>query len=569
MNNSSNFDPNTIAKSLEEWQKFWQASFYGNNQDMGKMLQQQQQAWQNLMQQQMQFWQGGLSSTAANTEKDDKAASAGNAWMPTAFFEQIQKMYETSRDMLESQTALMTQNLSAEQQDNIQYMTRLYLKSLNPQNYFYTNPDAIQAAVESNGMSIINGIQNYIKDMEKGRISQSDDTFVIGENIAATPGQVVLKNELIELIQYTPTTAKVYEKPLVIVPPCVNKYYLMDLGPQKSMAEYMVSQGYTTFLISWRSATEETKHFTWDTYVERGVIAAIRAACNISKQDSVNTLGFCIGGILLNTALCVLKGRGEPLVSSAINMASLLDHTLPGDIKYFVTEDLVKSREAKMEQGGIVSGLELQATFSALRADDLIWHYVRENYLKGKKPSAFDLLYWNNDSVDLPLPMHTFFLRKFYLENAFAHPGKISVCGVPVDLSTIDIPMYFFAAEGDHIVLWKGVYNGIKYFSNAPERRFVLGESGHIAGAINPVSKDRRSYWVGDNLNVDADTWLKNAENRPGSWWKDAAQWLSGRSGKQIAAPKTAGNSSHQPLYAAPGEYVMAKALPVMLTHMM
>ena len=342
----------------------------------------------------------------------------------------------------------------------------------------------------------------------------------------------------------------------------------MDLGPQKSLVEYYVEQGYNVFLISWRSATEETKHFTWDTYVERGVISAVSAITSISKQDSINALGFCIGGLILSTALCVMKARGEQRIDNAILMTSMADHTEPGDIKYFLSEDVIRMREGKTAQGGIISGLELQATFSALRPDDLVWNYVQNNYLKGKTPTSFDLLYWNNDSVDLPLPMHTFFLRQFYLNNALTKPGSMSVCGVPIDLRNIDIPLYFFAAEGDHIVPWLAVYNGLHLYGNAQERRFVLGESGHIAGAINPVTKDRRSYWTGNTEGKTAEEWLATAENHKGSWWKDLNTWLSSRSGNLVNAPKTLGNSSHKPQADAPGDYVRAQAMNMVKAHL-
>ena len=570
MNQPFNFDPKQMSEAMEQWQKLWLNAWQpGANATKQTQAQDSSNVWQQMLTQQTEMWQKNLASVFSLP--NNHVPSATEQWQNLPFFQNVQKMYAQTCDFVESQLQSNPAyaNLSAEQQDNMAFMTRQYLSAMNPNNYLITNPEALQEAFQTQGQSLVKGMQNYLSDLEKGRITMSDESqFVMGENIAATPGKVVLKNELIELLHYKPTAAKVYAKPLLIVPPCVNKYYLMDLGPQKSLVEYYVEQGYNVFLISWRSAVEETKHFTWDTYVERGVISAINAITSISKQDSINALGFCIGGLILSTALCVMKARGEQRIDNAILMTSMADHTEPGDIKYFLSEDVVRMREGKIAQGGIISGLELQATFSALRPDDLVWNYVQNNYLKGKTPTSFDLLYWNNDSVDLPLPMHTFFLRQFYLNNALTKPGSMSVCGVPIDLRNIDIPLYFFAAEGDHIVPWLAVYSGLPLYGNAQERRFVLGESGHIAGAINPVTKDRRSYWTGNTEGKSAEEWRATAENHKGSWWKDLNTWLSSRSGNLVNAPKTLGNSSHKPQADAPGDYVRAQAMNVVKAHL-
>ncbi|MDO5687042.1 MAG: alpha/beta fold hydrolase [Neisseria sp.] len=556
------FEPNVIAKLLEEWQKIWTQGVPAQSATAADAMG----LWQQQMQGVAQFWQNAWSNILPT--QDGAQASDSPDWSNLPFFTQVQEMYRASCEFIETQLNANIANLPADKQESLRYMTNQYLVAMNPNNFLLTNPDALQEAYETKGQSLVKGIQNYWSDVEKGRISMSDDSeFTVGENVAVTPGKVVLRNELIELLQYTPTTEKVYEKPLLIVPPCVNKYYLMDMGPQKSMTEYYVSQGYRVYLVSWKSATEEMKHFTWDTYVERGVISAINAVRSITKQDSINALGFCIGGVLLATTLAVLKARGEPVVDNVIFMASMADHSDPGDIKHFITDEFMRSREAKMAKGGIISGLELQAAFSFLRPQDLVWNYVQDNYLKGKTPKPFDLLFWNNDSVDLPLPMHTFFLREFYINNALTKPNSMSVCGVPMDMGVIDIPAYFFASEGDHIVLASSVYKGVKLFSGCPEKRFVLGESGHIAGAINPVSKNRRSYWTGEDLSLDYAAWREKSDNHPGSWWMDLNEWLKTRSGKEIKAVKTFGNTTYKPLCDAPGEFVRARAMPALMTH--
>ena len=448
----------------------------------------------------------------------------------------------------------------------VKFAVSQWVDAASPSNFLATNPKAQQTLLESRGESLKSGLDNLMKDIQRGRISQTDESaFEVGRNVATSEGQVVFQNKLFQLIQYKPLTAKVFARPFVLVPPCINKYYILDLQPENSFIRHAVGNGHTVFVVSWKNPHQAEANLTWDDYVEQGAIKAIHVAQEISGQKQVNTLGFCVGGTILATALAVMYARGESPVSSLTLMTALLDFEDPGMLDLFIDETQVRQREQTLGKGGLMPGRDLAITFNNLRSNDLVWNYVVNNYLQGKQPPAFDLLYWNGDSTNLPGPMYAWYLRNMYLENNLRVPGKLVCCGERIDLGLIKVPSYAFAAREDHIVPWKAAYASARLLPGGGKSggvRFVLGASGHIAGSINPPSKNKRSYWTGaaGKLPADPDAWLLAAEEQPGSWWTDWGKWLAQYGGAQKAAPKSFGNAKYKMIEPAPGRYVQEKA---------
>ncbi len=444
----------------------------------------------------------------------------------------------------------------------ILFTTEQMIDAFSPSNFIATNPEVLENIISTQGQSIQNGIANLLGDLKKGKVSQTDETaFEVGKNIATTAGQVVFRNDLFELIQYTPLTETVFERPYLMVPPCINKYYILDLQPDNSVVRYMVEQGHTVFLVSWKNPDASMSQITWDDYVGDGVIKAMEVVKDIGGTDQINVLGFCVGGTLTATALAVLTARKKNIVASLTLLTTLLDFSDTGILDVFIDEGMVKLRESTIggEGGhfGMMSGLELGNTFSFLRPNDLVWNYVVENYLKGNSPPPFDLLYWNGDSTNLPGPMYCWYLRHTYLQNELIKPGKLTVCGEKVDLGKITVPAYIYASHDDHIVPWKSAYESTQILKG--KNRFVLGASGHIAGVINPPAKNKRHYFENNKLAKTADDWLAAAKDIKGSWWPNYAQWLEQFGGKRIQASKTFGNARYKKLEAAPGKYVKEK----------
>jgi polyhydroxyalkanoate synthase len=443
--------------------------------------------------------------------------------------------------------------------NRIIFATEQVISSLAPSNFLATNPEAIEELIKTNGLSLTNGIKNFLADLQIGKISQTDtQAFEIGKNIATTPGGVVFQNSLFQLIQYSPSTPQVYERPFLMVPPCINKYYILDLQPQTSLVQYLLGEGFTVYMVSWKNPDHTMAHLTWDDYVGQGVIESIRACIEVSKQAQINLLGFCVGGTLVANALAVLAAKDIHPVSSVTLLTSFLDFSDTGQLDVFIDEAMVEMREKTIGgKGGncaLLSGTELANTFSFLRPNDLVWNYVVSNYLLGKTPSTFDLLFWNGDSTNLPGPMYAYYLRHMYLNNELKIPNRLEICGTPTDLSRIQCPAYIYASREDHIVPWKTAYESVNILLGP--KRFVLGASGHIAGVINPPQKKKRNYWINDQLPKNAMHWYQNAIPVEGSWWPDFINWLKPLSGKKIKAKTTLGGAGYRVIEPAPGSYV-------------
>ena len=518
-------------------------------------------------QQQMALWMGMLASAGGaaggkvqepvvTPERGDRRFTA-EGWRDNPWYSLLKQSYLLNARLLGE----MVENAALEekQKHKLRFFARQFIDSTSPANFAATNPEALKAAVESKGESIRTGFGNLLDDMKKGRIAITDETaFEVGCNVAVSKGSVVFENELFQLIQYAPLTEQVATRPLLIVPPCINKFYILDLQPENSFVRFACEQGLTVFLVSWRNPDVSLSQTTWDDYLESGAMKAIEISLAISGADKVNALGWCVGGTILSSALAVMRGRNDRTVASLTLLTTMLDFRDPGDLGVFIDEEGVSKREKSIGGGGIYAGKELGFVFQTLRANDLIWPYVVSNYLKGKAPEAFDLLYWNADATNLPGPMYAWYLRNLYLENSLCVPGRLTMCGASVDLGKIDMPSYVLATQEDHIVPWRSAYRTTQLVRG--KTQFVLGASGHIAGVINPASKNKRSYWTDGTLGDDPEQWLASAQAAQGSWWTHWMRWLKPQAGKGVAARTRLGNAKHKPIEPAPGRYVKARA---------
>jgi polyhydroxyalkanoate synthase len=508
---------------------------------------------------QTQLWSAllaGRQEAVSKAQPGDRRFAA-RAWRDNPYYDYLRQSYLLASSYVED--LVEAAQLAPEAKERVRFAARQWLDAMSPANFAATNPEAMLQALQSSGESITRGLGNLIGDAQKGRISQTDESaFEVGRNLATTAGEVVYENELIQLIQYAPATPAVAARPLVMVPPCINKYYILDLQPESSLVAHALASGQTVFMLSWRNVGPELGHLTWDDYLEKGVFTALLAAKEIAQSDRVNALGFCVGGTLLGAALAVLAARKEDLVSSATFLAAMHDFRDTGQVGLFVDETSVAAREATLAKGGILFGAELAFVFSSLRANDLVWPYVVNNYLMGARPPAFDLLYWNCDSTNLPGPMYCWYLRNTYLENKLRIPDALVNCGVPVDLGKIRMPVFILATREDHIVPWRSAYRSLSLVGG--ERTFVLGASGHVAGVVNPPGKNRRSYWADAGSTADfpdePDEWLERAQEHQGSWWPAWTEWLWSHAGGTRKAPTACGTVQYRPIEPAPGRYV-------------
>ena len=453
----------------------------------------------------MELIQQAATSVSKAPELKDRRFSS-EAWSATPAYAFTAAWYLlNARYLQEMVDALDTE---PKVRERIRFAVQQWTAAASPSNFFALNPEAQKTLLDSKGESLRQGVMNLLTDLQRGKISQTDESgFVVGENLANTEGSVVFENDLLQLIQYKPRTATVRERPLLIVPPCINKFYILDLQPENSLVAHALDSGHQVFLISWRNADQSIAHKTWDDYIGEGVLAAIDTVCKISGREQINTLGFCVGGTMLATALAVAAARGEHPAASMTLLTAMLDFSDTGVLDVFVDETHVQMREQTIggKNGappGLMRGIEFANTFSFLRPNDLVWNYVVDNYLKGRTPVPFDLLYWNSDSTSLPGPMYVWYLRNTYLENRLREPGALSTCGQPIDLSKIDVPTFIYGSREDHIVPWQTAYASAPLLSGP--LKFVLGASGHIAGVINPPAKKKRSYWTleGDAADV-------------------------------------------------------------------
>jgi polyhydroxyalkanoate synthase len=513
------------------------------------------------------MWNAALGSAAPAAEPAAKPALKDKRFAAQAWGENPVAAMAAQSYLLNARTLLqLAESVQGDEKTKarIRFAVQQWVDAASPANYLAMNPEALKKAIDTHGESIAQGLQHLWHDIGKGHLSQTDESvFEVGRNVATSEGAVVFENELFQLVEYKPLTAKVHERPMLFVPPCINKYYILDLQPENSVIRYTVEQGHRVFVISWRNPDASLAAKTWDDYISDGPIKAIEVVQDITGAEQINTLGFCVGGTILATALAVLAARGEHPAASVTLLTTMLDFSDTGILDLFVDEPSVQLREMTIGAGspngpGLLKGKELATTFSFLRPNDLVWNYVVGNYLKGEPPPPFDLLYWNGDSTNLPGPMYCWYLRHTYLQNDLRVPGKLTVCGEKIDLGAIKAPAFIYASREDHIVPWQAAYASTEILKG--KKRFVLGASGHIAGVINPAVKNKRSHWVNDKLPADAAAWLEGADEKPGSWWPEWAGWLATHAGKQVAAPKAYGNRQHKVIEPAPGRYVKQKA---------
>ena len=484
------------------------------------------------------------------------------AWDDDAVFSIIKQSYLLTSRWLTEVTS-QVEGLDDKTRQKLDFYTRQFVDAMAPSNFVATNPEVLRATLESGGDNLLRGLNHLLHDLDQGKgklqIRMTDhDAFDVGENIATTPGKVVFQNELLQLIQYEPATDKVHKRPLLIVPPWINKFYILDLQPKNSFIKYAVDQGLTVFVVSWINPDEAHAAMTFEDYMLEGPLAALDAIEQATGESEINAIGYCLGGTLLAATLAYMAAKQDKRIKSATFFTALTDFENPGDLGVFIDEEQLASMDEVMAEKGYLDGREMATTFNMLRANDLIWSFVINNYLLGKEPFPFDLLYWNSDSTRMPQAMHSFYLREFYQNNKLVKPGGVTLGGVPIDLRKVRIPVYMLSTREDHIAPWEATYAATQIFRGQID--FALAGSGHIAGVINPAGSKKYGYWLNEKLPADPKDWLETAIHHEGSWWPNWMEWIGKKSGAKVKA-RIPGKGKLKPIEDAPGSYVRIKAV--------
>ena len=483
-----------------------------------------------------------------------------HAWSEDVLFDYVKQSYLLTSRWVQA-VVHDAPGLDPKTRDKVDFYTRQYLSALAPSNFALTNPAVLRRIRETEGMNLVKGLENLLEDLDRGQgrlqLSMTDEAaFEVGKNLATTPGKVVYQNALMQLVQYEPATADVYRRPFLFVPPWINKFYVLDLQPKNSLIKWLVDQGHSVFVISWVNPGRELAHKGFADYMHEGPLAALEAIQLATGEAEVNALGFCIGGILTSATLAYMAAKGDRRIVSATLLATMIDLTEVGEAGVFVDEPQLERLEEHVAEKGYLEGHHMATMFNMMRENDLIWSFVVQNYLLGRDPLPFDLLYWNSDSTRLPADMLIYYLRRFYIENGLVKPGHVVLDDVPIDLGKAEVPVYALATKDDHISPWVSCYAAVHAFKGPV--RFVLGASGHIAGVINPPAAKKYCYWTNEKAPRDSERWLQEAQSHEGSWWVDWGAWLSGHGGPKVPA-RYPGDGSLKPIEDAPGAYVRAR----------
>jgi polyhydroxyalkanoate synthase len=531
--------------------------------DPGRLVQAQLSLWQDYL----QLWQstaerflGGETKPVAEPQPGDRRFK-DSAWQENTLFDYIKQSYLLSARWLQS-TVQQVEGLDEKTARKVDFYTRQFVDAIAPSNFVMTNPEVLRATIDSQGENLVNGLKHVLEDLDRGKgrlmIRMTDlDAFKVGINIAITPGKVVFQNDLLQLIQYEPTTETVHRRPLLIIPPWINKYYILDLRPDNSFIKWAVEQGHTVFVISWVNPDEKLAQKQFEDYMLEGPLAALDAIEKATGEREVNVIGYCLGGTLLAATLAYMAVKKDDRVTSATYFVTMVDFAEAGELSVFIDEEQLTALEDRMREHGYLEGSAMATTFNMLRANDLIWSFVVNNYLLGKDPFPFDLLYWNSDSTRMPAAMHAYYLRNMYQENKLVVPGALTLDGVPIDLRKVAVPAFLLSTKEDHIAPWKSTYAATQIYTGPV--KFVLAASGHIAGVINPPGRAKYGHWQNDKLPKSPDDWLAGATSFPESWWPVWDKWVAQYAGGEVK-PRHPGDGKLKPIEDAPGSYVLVKA---------